>query len=59
MFLKLLSACQLCCAKQVLFSAVFVCLCVFVSVCTKTEKLLISDWCNVVGICLMVDARSN
>jgi len=28
---------------------------VSVSVCTKTEKLLMSIWCNFVGICVMIN----
>jgi len=41
-----------------------VCLTVCVSVClcavrTNSRKLLIRNWCNLVGICLMVNARSN
>jgi len=35
-----------------------ICASVCVSVCTKSWKLLIRNWCNLVGICPMVKARS-
>jgi len=35
------------------------CLSVCVSVCTKSRKLLIRNWCNLLGICPMVNARSD
>jgi len=34
-------------------------LCVCVSVRRKSRKLLVGNWCNLVGICLMVNARIN
>jgi len=48
-----LPARQLCC-EQVLFFVASVC----VSVRTKSRKLLIRNWCNLVGVCPMVNARS-
>jgi len=34
------------------------CLCVCASVRTKSQKLIIRNWCNLVGMCPMVNARS-
>jgi len=42
------------CWEQVLFLAASVC----VSFRTKSQKLLIGNWCNLVGMCPMVNARS-
>jgi len=44
------------CCKQVLFLTASVC--ASVSVRTKFRKLLVRNWCNLVEICPMVNARS-
>jgi len=48
--------CQLC-RKWMLFLAESVC--VFLFLCTKSRKLLLGYWCNLVEICPMVNARSD
>jgi len=45
-------------AKQdIVFSPVRPNVCVRVSVCAITEKLMIGNWCHLVGICVMVPLR--
>ena len=46
-------------AKHVLFSVASIRLCIWVFVCTKTEQLLIRNWCYTVWICAIVNCRSN
>jgi len=48
---------QLCC-EQVLFLMASLSLSVHLSVCRKSRKLVIRNWCNLVGICPMVNIRS-
>jgi len=51
--MKFLPACML--ETGIVFGGV--CLCVRLSVRTKSRKLLIRNWCNLVEICPMVNAR--
>jgi len=46
------------CCEQVLFLAASLCESVRLSVRTKSQKLLIINRCNLVGMCPMVNARS-
>jgi len=49
LFCSLLPACKL--RAGIVFAGICV------SVCTMSQKLLIRNWCNLVGICPMVNAR--
>jgi len=50
----------LCCTSYAVHNTVlFLLMSVLVYLCTKSEKLLIRNWCKLVGTCAVVNARSD